>query len=232
MNRTDFSDRSALVAGVSQRIVSQLADSLEARAQAAMALAGGATPMPIYATLAAQALDWPRVTAVATDERWVPAAHQANNGREIRRQFAGAGLKVQSLVPDNASGEPAVDQAEQTLAGLPQPFDLVVVGMGSDGHFASLFPHSPALSVGLDPETKDSALVVIPDPLPPEAPFARVTLTLSRLLATRCLLLVIAGQAKRDVLAQAAQGGADEQQLPIAALLRAAGEKLEVFWSP
>lgn len=232
MNWTEFTDRSALVDGVSRRIVRQLADSLEARPEAAVALAGGGTPMPIYADLATRTLDWSRVTAVATDERWVPADHQANNGREIRRQFAGAGLKVQSLVPDNASGEPAVDQAEQTLAGLPQPFDLVVVGMGSDGHFASLFPHSPALSVGLDPETKDSALVVIPDPLPPEAPFVRITLTLARLLASRRLLLVITGQSKREVLEQAAHADADEQQLPIAALLRAAGEKLEIFWSP
>lgn len=232
MNWTEFTDRSALVDGVSRRIVRQLADSLEARPEAAVALAGGGTPMPIYADLATRTLDWSRVTAVATDERWVPADHQANNGREIRRQFAGTGMRVESLLPDDARAEATVDQAELSLAGLPQPFDLVVVGMGNDGHFASLFPRSPALPAGLDPNAQESALVVVPDPLPPEAPFVRITLTLARLLASRRLLLVITGQSKREVLEQAAHADADEQQLPIAALLRAAGEKLEIFWSP
>lgn len=232
MNWNEFPDRNKLVDGVCRRIHDQLADSLVNRPEAGIALAGGATPLPIYAGLAGMALDWSRVTAVATDERWVPLDHEASNARQIGRQFAGSGLRVASLVPAHAPGRANVDQAEQTLAGMPQPFDLVVVGMGSDAHFASLFPQSPALSAGLDPDTKTGALVVVPDPLPPEAPFARVSLTLSRLLATRCLLLVISGQAKRDVLEQAAQPGADAHQLPIAALLRTAGENLEIFWSP
>lgn len=232
MNWTEFPDRSALVAGVARCVQEQLEDCLAARPEACIALAGGGTPMPIYASLAATAVDWSRVTAVATDERWVPAQHSAHNGRQISRQFAGAGLRVANLVPEDAQGQANPRQAEQTLAGMPGPFDLVLVGMGDDAHFASLFPHSVALRVGLDPTAAVDVLVVMPDPLPPEAPFARISLSLSKLLDTRRLLLVITGQAKRAVLKQAARAQADEQALPIAALLRAAGEKLEIFWSP
>ena len=232
LNWNEFDDRDALIDGVSRRLHERLGAALKARREAWIALAGGSTPMPIYARLAGMELDWTRVTAVATDERWVPADHEASNGHQIRRRFAGTGLRVASLVPDDARGAANVDHADQTLAALTGPFDVVVLGMGNDAHFASLFPHSPALPAGLDPHASDNALVVVPDPLPPEAPFARVSLTLAKLLATRSLMLVIAGQAKREALERAARAEADPHRLPAAALLRAAGKKLEIFWSP
>ena len=225
-------DRDALTEAVSQRVQSQLAESLAARPAGSLVLAGGGTPMPIYARLAGMALDWSRVTAVPSDERWVPIGHAASNSGQIRRQFGEAGLKVESLVPDAPLGDADSRHAEGVLASLPAPFDLVMLGMGADAHFASLFPHSSALNTGLDPGSEVHAVALTPDPLPPEAPFARVTLSLARLLQTRCLLLVITGQAKRAVLRQAARADADEQALPIAALIRAAGDQLETFWSP
>ncbi|MFW6339795.1 MAG: 6-phosphogluconolactonase [Wenzhouxiangella sp.] len=232
MQWTECPDRAALVDAVSQRIAVRLSAALEAGPEACIALAGGGTPMPIYARLAGLDLDWARVVAVATDERWVAADHPASNASRIRRQFAGTGLRVAGLVPEQAGGEASVEAAEQTLARLGDIFDLALVGMGGDGHFASLFPHAPALATGLDPEAIESALVVMPDPLPPEAPFARVTLTLARLLASRSLMLVITGEAKYKVLRQALQPDADPHKLPIAALLRSAGDRLEIFWSP
>ncbi len=232
MNWHEFPDRAALTAAVTDRLQQQLTASLAERPTVSMALSGGSTPKPIYARLASLPLDWARVTAVPTDERWVGPDHAASNVGEIRRQFARTDLDVRSLAPDPLAGDADPHHAERVLSGLPKPFDLAMIGMGGDGHFASLFPGSPALAAGLDPKAPASALAVTPDPLPPEAPFSRISLTLARLLQTRCLLLVITGEAKREVLQQAARIDADEDVLPVAALLRAAGERLEVFWSP
>lgn len=232
MDWIEFSDRSALTDGVCQRVHEQVADGLNARSSVFMALSGGSTPMPIYARLARTGLDWSRVTAVPTDERWVPIEHAASNAGQISRQFAGSGLEVKSLVPDAALGDADPRHAEHVLSGLATPFDLVMLGMGADAHFASLFPRSPALEAGLDPRSAVDALALVPDPLPPEAPFARISLSLAKLLKTRCLMLVITGEAKREALLQAAQTAADERRLPVAALIRAAGQQLEIFWSP
>lgn len=232
MNLIEHPHQGALIDCVSDRIQDHLQQCLAARASAAIALSGGSTPMPIYAELATTPVDWSRVTAVPTDERWVRIEHPASNAGQIRKQFESCNLKVAGLVPYDAAGAADPRHAESVLAELPAPLDLVMVGMGADAHFASLFPHSPALQAGLDPASKIAALALMPEPLPPEAPFARISMTLARLINTRRLLLVVTGEAKREVLDHAARADADERGLPIAALLRAAGHQLEIFWSP
>ena len=232
MQWIECTDRDALTEAVCRRVSEQLAQSLAERPEAGIVLSGGGTPMPIYQRLARVELDWSRVTAVPSDERWVPIDHAASNTGQIRGLFNETGLKVESLVPDEALDDAHPRHAEAILASLPAPFDLVMLGMGGDAHFASLFPRSPALKTGLDPSSTVDALALTPDPLPAEAPFARVSLSLARLLKTRALLLVISGEGKREVLMQAARSDADAEQMPVAALLRAAGDALEIFWSP
>lgn len=227
-----FNDKAALVAGLGELVEDCLKTALDQRGQASMALSGGGTPMPLYAALANASLDWARVWAVPTDERWVSASHAANNLGQIAEHMASSDIGLVGLVPDEPAGMPDPVPARSALAALPGSFDVVIVGMGGDGHFASLFPRSPALVAGLDPDGQESALVVTPDPLPPEAPFERISLTLSKLLATRYLVLLITGEEKREVFERAARSDADANELPIAALIRAAGSRLNVFWSP
>lgn len=227
-----FHDKTSLIAGLGQEIEARLHSALSERGQASMALSGGGTPMPLYAALAGTSLDWSKVSAMPTDERWVPVSHAANNLGQIAAQMPGTDIRLLGLVPDAPARTPDSSPARAVLATLPDTFDVVIVGMGGDGHFASLFPHSPALAEGLDPNSGETVLVVTPDPLPPEAPFARVSLSLSRLLATRYLVLLITGQGKREVFEQAASPNADPNALPIAALIGAAGSRLNVFWSP
>lgn len=166
---------------------------------------GGSTPFPIFEKLLARDLDWSRLVVWPGDDRVVPEDHPASNTGRIRALFAAAGAEVVTLT-----------EMEQ----VPR-FDIAWLGMGADGHVASLFPNT-------DPRIDDPAPIrrLTPDPLPPEAPFDRITLTLPSLLASDELVLVIRGDDKRAVF-DAAQAG--ENDLPIARLLHAATQPVTCF---
>jgi 6-phosphogluconolactonase len=197
-----------------------IANWLEARLRAALArtagpvalaVPGGATPFPILARLAARPLEWARVAVWPTDDRLVPHDHPASNTGKLIALFAPTGAAVVDLAAAAAAA----------AAAAPPRFALVWLGMGADGHVASLFPNT-------DPQPNDPQAIrrLTPDPLPPEAPFDRITLTLPALLCADELLLVTRGEDKRAVLADALAGRSD---LPVARLLRAARGPLTCF---
>jgi 6-phosphogluconolactonase len=192
------------------KIMRWLADTTHAALAAtegpiAISLPGGSTPFPILERLAREPLDWRRITVWPGDDRVVPEDHPASNTGRIRALLAPTGAEVVTL----------------TVMEQVPPFKLVWLGMGEDGHVASLFPSS-------DPRADDSAPIrtLTPDPLPPEAPFDRITLTLPSLLASDQLLLVVRGAAKRRVLDDAIAGRSDT---PVARLLAAARQPVTVF---
>ena len=234
------SDGRRLAGAVSVALEEACRAGLAARGAALLALAGGRAPWPAYARLAACDLDWTRVAVLPTDERCVPHAHPASNSRGLAEAFAAAAARGDAAVdavgpalpgltvPDGAP-EASLAHARALLAANPQPFDAVLLGMGGDGHFASLFPGAANLDEGFDPAL--DACRIDPVPLPPEAPYPRISLTLPRLLRTRTLLLAVTGAGKRAVLEEA-MAGADPRRLPVAALLHAPGAQLHVHWSP
>ncbi|BDI61897.1 6-phosphogluconolactonase [Qipengyuania nanhaisediminis] len=167
-----------------------------------IALPGGSTPFPICEILVTRDLDWSRVVIEPTDDRVVSEDHPASNAGKLRALFEPVGARLASLVEMEASGQ------------LPSGgYRLVWLGMGTDGHIASLFPNT-------DPRVDDERWLrrITPDPLPPEAPFDRVTLTLPALLSTDELLFVIRGEDKSALFEAALRG---ENDLPVARLLAA-----------
>ncbi|OAB60312.1 hypothetical protein AY599_05705 [Leptolyngbya valderiana BDU 20041] len=230
MGMIEYPDFDSLCDAVAGDMARGLQAGIDRRGSASMALAGGSTPFPVYRRLAGLHLEWSRVRALPGDERWVPENHEASNLRAIRDAFGGLPMRFGALVPEMPEGPASVDRALVTLRTMPAPFDVCVLGMGSDGHFASLFPNSPGLPQALDPEDRTPVVVVDPDPLPPEAPFSRVSLTLSSILSSRHLLLLLRGESKREVLERAR--ARDPISYPIAALLDAAGAALKIHWSP
>lgn len=226
----EHTDLDALCRAVAPGLAETARAGIRERGAASLALAGGSTPFPVYRRLAGEPIDWSHLTLLPGDERWVPATDPASNLRAIRETFVDLPVRFGPLVPADPGPTPSLDTARQTLADVARPFDACVLGMGSDGHFASLFPGAPELATALDPTGSEPVVVVHPDPLPDDAPYARVSLSLSAILASRRLMLLIRGDDKRKVLDAAR--GADPNQYPIAALLEAAGSALEIHWSP
>lgn len=221
----------ALAVAVARELAADTRAALATRGQATLALAGGRTPMATYRQLAAEPLDWTKVTALPTDDRCVPHEHPACNLREIRIAMDAAhGLRLEALT--SADGEPATSErhARALLHQHPLPFDAVVLGMGNDAHTASLFPGATNLALALDPTSLVDACRIDPDPLPPDAPFPRITLTAARLLRARRIHLLITGQDKHDALHRA-QAGRDPLHHPIAALLHAPEAMVRIHWS-
>lgn len=194
---------SDIAAWLAQRL-SDGADGADGEAKA-ISMPGGSTPFPILAELAKSPVDWTGLTVWPGDDRVVPEGHPASNTGRIRAALEPLGARVVAL--------------EEALC--PPRFRLVWLGMGGDGHIASLFPNT-------DPRADAAQRIVrlTPDPLPPEAPFDRLSLTIPALLDSEELLFVIRGDDKRAVFEAALRG---EHDLPVARLLAAAKQPVTCF---
>jgi 6-phosphogluconolactonase len=225
----EHANAEALAEAVADALAEAIRDGVATRGDAWLALAGGSTPFAAYRKLAAMDLPWTKVHLVASDERVVPASHEKRNERALAEAFASAqGVTVHPLVAADGRDD-ALATADASLAPLThRAFDAVLLGMGADAHFASLFPHVTP-QAALDAGERTPRVAITPDPLPPEAPFPRVSLTLSRLVAAHSLLLMITGDAKRAVLEGARERSTADA--PIHALLAAAPD-LAIHWSP
>jgi 6-phosphogluconolactonase len=223
----EYADASSLNERLAQRIADSIRDAVEARGRCHLVLAGGRTPLAAFQLLASMDLPWSKVHVFPSDERIVPHTHPANNAETLRRCLAQAhGLTVHRLLPEVLSSSLDAHHAVQSLAQIKDAFDLVLLGMGADGHVASLFPGSEQLEMALDHLAPD-ALVLKPEPLPSEAPFARITLSLRRLTHTRNLLLLFTGAKKRAVFDQALSAH-DALRWPVSALIHHPQTPLEV----
>lgn len=227
---TVHADAAALSEAVATRIALLASAAWRERGVATLALAGGRTSPPILRRLAALPLPWRDVAIVPTDERWVPPDHPDSNLGQLRAALGDVPAPATiALVPERPEGPPDPRVARAALAAVEGPFDVAMLGMGADGHFASLFPGAANLARALDPAGRDDAVAVVPDPMPAAGAHPRISLTLSRLLRSRAVLLVVTGADKRDTLARAQ---ADARAAPIGALLHAPGARIEIHWSP
>lgn len=211
-----FPDGEALAAAA-DRIARALQQTVDTWGEARFAGAGGGTPGPIYDRLSQTPLPWEHVRVCLTDDRAVPESHPASNVGFLRARLLRGPAAAATFI--------GLDQAD----AVPDRFDVALFGMGADGHTLSWFAGAQGLEDALTLERR--VVAVTPDPLPPEAPFGRLTLTRAAVAETRQAFLAITGQAKRDMLERALRPGPAEA-IPVRALIDALGERLTVLWAP
>jgi 6-phosphogluconolactonase len=227
---TKFTDIDALSRTLADQIATALKAAIAARGLASLVVSGGKSPIKLFEVLRTKQLDWSSVCIALADERWVDPSDPDSNEKLVRdfllKDSAAAarfiGLKNGAPTPDMGAVS-----AWETFARVPRPFDMVVLGMGDDGHTASLFPHSPNLAKALNPAAVPGCVGM----RAPVAPQARMSLNLSALLDSRRIVLSIPGKTKWPVyLAVSADGPAED--MPVRAVLRQSHTPVEVMWSP
>lgn len=228
--RVTFADPGALAEALAQAVADDLRAAQAKRGSASLVLSGGNTPKAFMQALAGQSLDWTQVVVSLVDERWVPETSERSNAALVKAnllQGPAAAARFIPLYRNTPEPEQALAAVESDLGALPWPFDVLVLGMGNDGHTASFFPGGDQLAAALDPATP--AVVV-----PMRAPGAgepRITLTLPPILAAAHLYLHIEGASKREVLAKAVSGDGPGAAYPIRSVLERARIPLRIYWS-
>jgi len=212
-----FETGSMLADAAADAVAARLRAGLADRGRASLVATGGRSPGPIYDRLAGIELDWAHVAVTLSDERQVDAGSPNSNARLLRERLFQAHAAHARFLP-------LTDYAEPALAKL-MPFDAVLLGMGEDGHIASLIPGSPVLEAAMDP---DGAALTAESPQGfGSPPVPRITLTLAALLRSRAIFLLIAGELKRQVIAKAQSGEA----LPVRAILAQDRVPVRIFWA-
>jgi 6-phosphogluconolactonase len=225
----DYDDPAELAEAVAGDIGFIVESALDARGEALIALSGGATPVPAFEKLAQAKLAWKHVTIVPVDDRLVKVESPLSNVGMLARIFLPRGARVMPLAADNPDYRMAGKAADARLQDLRWPPDLVQLGVGADGHTASIFP-SAEYEEALGAPKARRAIGLLPDPLPEEAPVARVTLTRSAILSARAIMLVVAGKQKRTLLERAIKDG-DSSPYPIGRVLAEAEQPIDIHWS-
>ena len=220
-----FTDREALDNSLAAHVVSKLALGIAARGTAYLVVSGGSTPVDLFSLLSASNLDWKNVVVLLADERCVPVDHQDRNERLVREVLlTGQAEQAQflSLMPTPDDATVNIEGLSSFLSSLPR-FDVVLLGMGEDGHTASLFPCASALKDGLT--TDEAALITRPK----TASHARVSMSRRRLQAADHGVIHITGEQKKTVLELASERD-EEMRYPITAFLGPSG--FDCWWAP
>lgn len=219
---------SAVAARLASDVAEKLGDALRRRGRASLAVSGGSTPKAFFEMLSSAPLDWARVDVTLVDERWVETDDPASNERLVRQhlmQNAAASANYIGLKQSGTFGGSGQVACESALEGLAWPLDVVVLGMGNDGHTASFFPDAPELSEALDPGNPAKSIALTPS----SQPQCRVSLTFNALSTAGFTALHLKGNDKMETLGKAISNLADVRAMPVRAFL---GRPVSVFWSP
>lgn len=206
-------------------IAGRLREAIAERGEASLVVSGGSSPKALFEYLASEELAWSRVTVIPSDERWVPVDDEQSNERLIRTTLLvgpAAEARFVGLYRDTDTPDAALDAVADDLADVPRPLDVVLLGMGDDGHTASLFPHAPDIEACLEAR----GVCVAPTVGPP----ARLSLTLAYFTDAKSIDLLIFGDDKRDVFERAEQPG-PVAALPVRGVLHLERPTPRVHWA-
>lgn len=229
-----FDDRESLFSSLANRCASELASSIENQEKASMVVPGGSTPAPVFEKLSRMPLLWDNVFVLPSDERWVATDHGQSNQRLIQQTLLVNHAASAHLIPlknDAQTPHQGETAAELNINRLEQPFDVTLLGMGNDGHFASIFPGCPQIHQALDINQNKKSIGIDAEGCPVAGDFtSRISLTLTAILNSKLIILLITGREKLEVVRQAL-AEKDPLDKPIAALLTQTQAPVEIYWA-
>lgn len=214
--RHDFPNRHDLAQGLADRVARGLSRAISRKGHAVLAVSGGTTPKLFFEQLSQEDISWDKVTITLVDERQVDETSERSNARLVR----------QNLLKDRAAAAQFMALFRNEVAASALEPDVVVLGMGEDGHTASFFPGGDTLRQALDKKNTTALLAMTAA----GAGEPRLTFALSALMKAKVLCLHIEGASKQTVLEKAI-AGTDVFEMPIRAVLQA-DQPLEIFWCP
>jgi 6-phosphogluconolactonase len=226
---TLFTDRKRLFLGLCHDFQERLTEIIRKRRKASLALAGGTTPGPLYDALSNAPLPWEKVSITVTDERWVSPEDPASNEflvRDLLMRRRAAGATFIPLKTNHAKASGGAGIAEKRISPI-MPFDICLIGMGPDGHIASLIPGADGYAAAVDP-TGVKKLAGIHAASAAGSP-ERMTLTIPGILSSRRIVLLIMGQDKLNLYNEAK---ADEGTSPLRDVLAQRKVPVHAFWAP
>ena len=210
-----FADADALAQRLARDIAASLRQAIAATQRATLAVSGGTTPQKFFESLSRQNMDWPRVTITLVDERQVDESSPRSNARLVKA----------ALVQNEAAAARFVPLFENPSAAELPDFDVVVLGMGNDGHTASFFPGGDTLAQSLSGAAPPLLAISAPGSGEP-----RLTFSLPKILAAKEIMLHVQGQDKWATL-EKTQAGSDMMKMPVRSVLQS-GREVEIYWCP
>lgn len=229
-------DKQSLAEHLAGEVSVQISNAIAEKGSAVLALSGGSTPKPLFEALASHDVDWGRVVITLVDERWVDESHMLSNAAFLKTYLLNMLPPSVRFVPLFQHAETVVDslpfviadylQATGSSVNTPRPFDIVILGMGADGHTASFFPDASNIGELVNIDSHDALLSCDS----PSTQVERVTWSLPVLLNTGFLALHFTGEDKRAVFEEASKGG-DAKQLPVRSVLFQDRVGLNVYYA-
>jgi len=211
-------------------VIECIANGIEEKNHASLVVSGGSTPKPLFEALSGRDCNWHKVSITLTDERWVETTDQESNESLVRENLLQGKAQAASflgLKNNAATAYEGEKECYSLLCSIPRPFDVVVLGMGNDGHTASLFPGVRRLKQAMDMRSSVNCLALSPDGSAHE----RMTLTLPVLLDAKQIIIHITGPEKRKVLEQAMTDG-PETEMPVQAILKQRKTPVQIYCAP
>ncbi len=227
---SDFTERSDLDVALANEVAQLLSAAIKAKGKASIAVSGGSTPKGFFSALSNIDLDWKKVTVTLADERWVAIDDDASNTRLVHEnllQNKASAAKFFHLKQGDELNAETLSDLNLAAKNTILPLDVLILGMGEDGHTASLFPCSEQIELGLAIDNQDALLKVEPT----TAPHQRITFSFASLIASKTIFLHLCGDNKQHVLAKALESK-DEFEMPIRAFLHHPSINTQIYWAP
>lgn len=225
----DFNTRNELDEALSTTVANALSKAIAEKGKASLAVSGGSTPKGFFKALSQIDLAWDKVTITLADERWVDFESDASNTRLVHENLLQNNAKAATffhIKQGELLSESTLTELNLAAKESLLPLDVLILGMGEDGHTASLFPCSDQIEQGLSLDNTDALMKVVPK----TAPNDRITFTFSHLIQSKNIILHVCGESKKTVLAQA-NAGADFFEMPIRAFLQDQKVTTQVYWA-